>query len=195
MGFISGRSTTLQLLIVMDEWTEILDNGGRIDSIYMDFMKAFDKVPHRRLIKKMEWYGIGKRVLNWVKDFLKNRKQNVSVNGAESACQDVTRGIPQGSVPEYVDAVAYLFADDTKLYKKIKREEDSEKLQKDLDSLQKWSDTWLLKFHSNKCKVMTVSSKKKREEISNQYHLYDNLGQEIELQTSEGEKDIGDLVD
>ena len=97
-GFISGRSTTLQLLIVMDEWTEILDNGGRIDSIYMDFMKAFDKVPHRRLIKKMEWYGIGKRVLNWVKDFLKNRKQNVSVNGAESACQDVTSGIPQGSV-------------------------------------------------------------------------------------------------
>jgi hypothetical protein len=139
-----------------------------------------------------------------VKDFLKNRKQKVSVNGAESACQDVTRGIPQGSVlgpilfviyindmPECVDAVAYLFADDTKQYKEIKREEDSEKLQKDLDSLQKWSDTWLLKFHSNKCKVMTVSSKKKRKEISNQYHLYDNLAQEIERQTSEGEKDMG----
>ena len=174
----------------------------------MDFMKAFDKVPHRRLIKKMEGYGIGKRILNWVKDFLKNRKQKVSVNGAESACQDVTSGISQGSVlepilfviyindmTECVDAVAYLFADDTKLYKEIKREVDSEKLQKDLDSLQKWSDTWLLKFHPNKCKVMTVSSKKKREEISNQYHLYDNLGQETELQTSEGEKDIGVLVD
>jgi hypothetical protein len=191
-GFISGRSTTLQLLKVMDEWTGILDNGGRIDSIYMDFMKAFDKVPHRRLIKKMEGYGIGKRILNWVKEFLKNRKQKLLVNGAESACQDVTNGIPQGSVldpyfkfiiyindmPECVDAVAYLFADDTKLYKEIKRDEDSEKLQKDLERLQKWSDTWLLKFHPNKCKVMTVSSKKKREEISNQYHLYDNLGQE-----------------
>ena len=94
-------------------------------------------------------------------------------------------------MPECVDAVAYLFADDTKLCKEIKREEDSEKLQKDLDSLQKWSDTWLLKFHSNKCKVMTVSSKKKRKEISNQYHLYDNLAQEIERQTSEGEKDMG----
>ena len=65
---------------------------------YMDFMKAFDKDPHRRLIKKMEGYGIGKRILNWVKDFLKNRTQKVSVNGAESDCQDVTRGIPQGSV-------------------------------------------------------------------------------------------------
>ena len=70
-GFISGRSTTLQLLKVMDEWTEILDNGGCIDSIYMDFIKASDKFPHRRLIKKMEGYGIGKRILNWVKDFLK----------------------------------------------------------------------------------------------------------------------------
>ena len=50
-GFISGRSTTLQLLKVMNEWTEILDNGGSIDSVYMDFMKAFDKVPHKRLIK------------------------------------------------------------------------------------------------------------------------------------------------
>jgi hypothetical protein len=49
-GFISGRSTTLQLLKVMDEWTKILDKGGKIDSVYMDFMKAFDKVPHRRLL-------------------------------------------------------------------------------------------------------------------------------------------------
>ena len=56
-GFISGRSTTLQLLKVMNEWTEILDNGGSIDSVYMDFMKAFDKVPHKRLIKNGEvWH-------------------------------------------------------------------------------------------------------------------------------------------
>jgi hypothetical protein len=52
--FISGRSTTLQLLKVMNEWTEILDNGGSIDSVYMDFMKAFDKVPHKRLKKNGE---------------------------------------------------------------------------------------------------------------------------------------------
>ena len=54
-GFISGRSTTLQLLLVMEEWTEILKKGGvAIDTIYMDFMKAFDKVPHKRLITKLE---------------------------------------------------------------------------------------------------------------------------------------------
>ena len=46
-GFIFGRSTTLQLLLVLDQWTEIIDSGGSIDSVYMDFMKAFDKVPHK----------------------------------------------------------------------------------------------------------------------------------------------------
>jgi hypothetical protein len=62
-GFISGRSTTLQLLKVMDEWTEILDKGGKIDSVYMDFMKAFDKVPHRRLLHKMHRYKISEKVI------------------------------------------------------------------------------------------------------------------------------------
>ena len=82
-GFISGRSTTLQLLRVMDEWTEILDHGGKIDSIYMDFMKAFDKVPHQRLLKKKEGYKISEIVITWVESFLNERKQEVIVNGAE----------------------------------------------------------------------------------------------------------------
>ena len=57
-GFISGRSTTLQLLHVISIWCEILDEGGTIDVIYCDFMKAFDKVPHKRLLYKIEKYGI-----------------------------------------------------------------------------------------------------------------------------------------
>jgi hypothetical protein len=70
-GLLSGKSTTLQLLLVLDQWTETLDNGGSI--VYMDFMKALDKVPHRRLIKKMEHYGIGEKTLNWVQDFLRQK--------------------------------------------------------------------------------------------------------------------------
>ena len=133
-GFIAGRSTTLQLLKVMDEWTEILDNSGTIDAVYMDFMNAFDKVPHKRLMKKMERYGISDRVIKWTSDFLNCRKQRVSVNGKTSDCHDVTSGIPQGSVlgpilfviyindmPNCVDAAAYLFADATKVYKEIKK--------------------------------------------------------------------------
>jgi hypothetical protein len=72
-GFISGRSTTLQLLKVMGEWTKILDKGGKIDSVYMDFMKAFDKVPHRRLLHKMHRYKINEKVIKWVESFLSNR--------------------------------------------------------------------------------------------------------------------------
>ena len=211
-GFISGRSTTLQLLRVMDEWTEILDHGGKIDSIYMDFMKAFDEVPHQRLLKKMERYKITETVIKWVKSFLNDRKQKVTVNGAESKNHKVTSGIPQGSVlepilfviyindmPECVDSTSttctYLFADDTKIFREIKSPNDEEKLQNDLDKLQKWSDTWLLKFLPNKCKVLTVSDRKMAEKEGKNYHLYDNEGKEVKLEQPDGEKGIGVLVD
>ena len=72
---MGGRSTTLQLLKVLDHWTTILDNGGTIDTIYTDFMKAFDKVPHIRLINKLRSYGISNQTCVWVKNFLGNRKQ------------------------------------------------------------------------------------------------------------------------
>ena len=73
-GFISGRSTALQLIQILDDWTEILDLGGQVDCIFCDFMKAFDKVPHRRLLRKLESYGIGGNILGWLCNFLDNRK-------------------------------------------------------------------------------------------------------------------------
>ena len=97
-GFISGRSTTLQLLLVTEEWTEILDKRGAINTIYMDFIKAFDKVPHQRLITKLESYGLSNQIIKWVDNFLNERNQKVTVNGNESSNRQVTSGIPQGSV-------------------------------------------------------------------------------------------------
>jgi hypothetical protein len=97
-------------------------------------------------------------------------------------------------MPECVNALTYLFADYTQIYKEISCEDDVSVLHADLDQLQKWSDTWLLKFHPNKCKVMTVSNKTKLENKSS-YHLYNNEAEEVELEISEGEKDIGVLVD
>jgi hypothetical protein len=72
-GFIAGRSTALQLLEVIDKWSEPLDEGLDIDCIYTDFQKAFDKVPHKRLIKKIENYGITNPILSWIQDFLTRR--------------------------------------------------------------------------------------------------------------------------
>ena len=88
----------LQLLIVLDKWTKIMDQGGVIDCIYCDFKKAFDKVPHRRLINKVESYGIKGEILGWITAFLSNRTQQVTVNGESSGFKNVTSGIPQGSV-------------------------------------------------------------------------------------------------
>ena len=69
-GFLSGRSTVLQLLNVLEEWTKILDEGGSLDAIYIDFMKAFDTVPHKRLLHKPNKYGFSQQIINLIKDFL-----------------------------------------------------------------------------------------------------------------------------
>ena len=97
-GFLSGRSMTLQLLNVLDDWTEALDNDHIIDIIYTDFQKAFDSVPHKCLISKIKSYGIESNLLNWINTFLNNRRQHILINGTCSECKKVLSGVTQGSV-------------------------------------------------------------------------------------------------
>ena len=97
-GFIKGRSTTLQLLQILDRWTELLENGGQIDVVYTDLQKAFDKIPHKRLISKLFSYGINKNIIGWIEAFLHNRKQRVRVKESLSNWALVWSGIPQGSL-------------------------------------------------------------------------------------------------
>ena len=206
-GFISGRSTSLQLLNVLDQWTEALDNNETIDAIYMDFMKAFDKVPHRRHILKLQSYGISEQTCKWIDSFLSDRKQRVHLNGNYSKWHDVTSGIPQGSVlgpvlfvifindlPNSVESTAYLFADDTKLYRSIKGEEDRNIVQSDLNNLFDWSTKWLLKFHPDKCKVMRIRNKRKAVD-THSYTMKTYEGSETTLEIVDSEKDIGVNVD
>lgn len=199
-GIISGRSTTLQLLYVLDKWTEILDNGGNLDCVYLDFMKAFDKVPHHRLQYKLHRYGISPNIVNWIQSFLYNRKQRVRVMNSYSEWAPVTSGIPQGSVlgpilfviyinhlPDNLNSDCYMFADDTKVFNEIRCDEDSEKLQHDMEELENWSDKWLLRFHPDKCKVLSAGKRKTRRF---EYKLCNT-----KLQYTEKEKDIGVVMD
>jgi len=93
-GFIKGRSTALQLLCIMDEWTSKLDLGAQVDAIYTDFAEAFDTVPHRRLLCKLKSYNINHKLLAWIHNFLCDRKQ--SMYGEFSSWSEVLSGIPQG---------------------------------------------------------------------------------------------------
>ena len=80
-GFIKGRSTSLQLLQILDKWTELLKNGGQIDVIYTDLEKAFDKIPHKMLISKLSSHGLNKEIISWFEAFLNNSKQKVCIKG------------------------------------------------------------------------------------------------------------------
>ena len=137
-----------------------MDEEGVINYIYCDFKKAFDKVPHRRLINKVESYGIKGEILGWITAFLSNKTQQVTVNGESSEFKKVTSGIPQGSVlgpllfiifindlPEQVNSECYLFADDTKIFREIKGPDDHTILQNDINTMLDWADKWQLQFH------------------------------------------------
>ena len=97
-GFRNRRSCVLQLLEVLDYWNKSVDEGKQVDTIYLDIRKAFDSISHRRLLQKLEAYGIEGEVLEWVRDFLKGRRQRVMLNGKSSDWMDVSSGVPQGSV-------------------------------------------------------------------------------------------------
>ena len=203
-GFINGRSTVLQLLHVLKIWTEIIDQGGTLDAIYCDFMKAFDKVPHKRLIYKLDKYGIKGNILGWIHSFLNGRTQKVNINGSFSTAAPVSSGIPQGSVlgpilfviyindlPDVIDknSFAYLFADDTKIFREIKSQADIDILQKDIDKLVEWSNLWLLKFHPDKCVHIGIGINRKQDN-SYRYKMEDK-----NLKISSCEKDIGVFID
>ena len=201
-GFVSGRSTVTQLLNYLDICADVVASGGIVDSIYFDFSKAFDTVPHKRLSVKMKAYGIEGKTLAWVEAFLTGREQIVRVNGELSTSKAVISGIPQGSVlgpllfviyindlPDVVQSNILLFADDTKIFNKVTSIDDSRKLQKDIDALNCWSDKWLLKFNTDKCHVLTMG---KFENIvhTQRYTLY-----EEELDHVFEEKDLGVIID
>ena len=158
-----------QLLNVIEDWTGAIESGKSVDVIYLDFSKAFDRVPHAHLISKLSSYGINGLLLKWIKDFLDNRRQRVCVRGSHSNWSSVTSGVPQGSVlgpilfiiyvndlPEVVTSNLWMFADDSKIYRTITSDEDINRLQEDLHNISIWCSKWLMTLNLDKCKCMSV---------------------------------------
>ena len=98
-GFLKARSCLTNLLCVLEESTKWVDDGSPVDVVYLDFQKAFDKVPRRRLLLKLKAHGIGNDVVNLIEKWLTHRIQRVIVDGEISNWKSVLSGVSQGSVP------------------------------------------------------------------------------------------------
>ena len=170
-GFLKAKSCLTNLLCFLEEITKWVDDGSPVDVIYLDFQKAFDKVPHQRLISKLKSHGMGNSIINWIEQWLKDRRQRVVVDGEVSSWKSVLSGVPQGSVLGPILFLVYIndleegvtgkilkFADDTKLFRKVKEIGDKQNLQDDIDKLVKWSEKWQMLFNFGKCKCLHTGS-------------------------------------
>ena len=150
--FRSSLSCETQLVSAIHEWASILNIKGQADVIQLEFSKAFDKVSHSKLLHKLSYYGIQGQTLLWVKGFLCNRSQSVSVNGVHSTPCKVISSVPQGSVlgptlfliymNDIVDDIKSnirLFADDTIMDRQVVSPADHLILQQVLDRLTSWA--------------------------------------------------------
>lgn len=190
-GFRKKRSCETQLVLTINDLAKALDAGEQIDSILLDFSKAFDKVPHKRLLMKLDHYGVRNNILSWIQDFLSDRTQTVVLEGKASSTNPVTSGVPQGTVlgpllflayindmPGYARSQTRLFADDCLMYRKVKTTSDCVQLQEDLDNLIRWEQLWQMQFNPDKCEVLTIT--KKRKQLNFNYTIHGHILQHVD---------------
>jgi ribonucleases P/MRP protein subunit RPP40 len=158
----------------MDKVTKEVDEGKSVDIYYLDFAKAFDKVPRQRLVKKLNAKGVHIKTVRWIKNWLSERTQTVFIHREHSSPCPVESGVPQGTVlgptlftifiddldleviREMLNVWMNKFADDTKGGKVIVCLQDKENLQRASDLLCNWAKKWGMSFNVQKCKIMHV---------------------------------------
>lgn len=144
-GYLKGKSTLAQLLSCFHDWSLSRNNSKITDVVFLDLSKAFDSVPHERLLLKLNKYGIDGALLLWFRQCLTKRQQRVGIRGTFSSWSAVTSGVPQGTtlgpilfliyvndVPNIVKSSVKLFAEDTKIYRELSHDSDTSVLQSDL---------------------------------------------------------------
>ena len=178
-GFRKNHSCLTQLVHHVDIILNHLINNSDVDSIYVDFAKAFDKVDHKILIEKLKLYKLTDPYINWISDFLIDRHQYVFLNNVRSYEAEVKSGVPQGSVLGPLFFILYIndlsqnifnshiltFADDTKLTHPINTINDTFSLQKDLDNVINWSKNNNMALNKDKFELICYKHKNKNNNL------------------------------
>jgi hypothetical protein len=173
-GFRPTRSIVTNLLCFNTFVEKRLDERSQVDVVYTDFQKAFDKVDHDILLRKLNDVGLCNRLILYLASYLYKRQQYISYCGHDSECFYTYSGVPQGSnlgpllftlfindIYKHINNAKFLlYADDLKLFREITCLGDTELLQRDIDSLVDWSDLNKLKFSAPKCHIMTYTKKR-----------------------------------
>ena len=188
-GFVPGDSTVNQLVDIYNTFCKALDNGLEVRAVFCDISKAFDRVWHKGLIYKLKRAGINGLLLDWLSDYLTNRKQRVVIPGGRSDWQFIRAGVPQGSIlgpllfllyindiVADIQSCVRLFADDTSLYIIVDNPiSAAEMINTDLETIHRWAEKWLVKFNPSKSESLLVSRKNNRNMhpplIMNEVHI------------------------
>jgi len=161
----------MNLLAFLVKVTGSLHTDEGVDVMLLDFAKAFDKVPDRRLLLKLQAHGITNKLLDWIRQWLRCRVRKVGIRGSLSDWIEVLSGFPQDSVLGPILFLVYIndldcgidnwilkFAGDTKLFGGMSTKSDGSRLQDDLSKLVQWSQEWQMLFNINKCSVMHIGN-------------------------------------
>ena len=201
-GFVKKKACVTNLLECQNLVSELLNDDKAVDVLYTDFEKAFDKVSHKKLVIKLYAYGIRGRMLDWIEDFLRGRRQRVVMGETESGWGDILSGVPQGSVlgpllfvlyindlPDGLENTFKMYADDSKVIAEANGMEEESKLQRDIVKIKDWCDKWSMSLNSSKCKIMHFG----RKNPGRKYYV-DNGDERVTLGVTEVEKDLGVII-
>ena len=192
------------LIETLDIVTEAINRGFSAAIVFLDLLKALDKVPLNLLRLKLEAYGFRDNLLRWLTCFLTWRMQRVVCGDSESDWSSVLSGVPQGSVlrpllflvyindmPELVKHFWKLFADDTKLISINRNLNVQKMLQEDVNNLVDWSRTWQMEFNEEKCKVMDIG----RSKLGRTVIFMESIsGERVEIEETNSEFDLGVVI-